>query len=41
MNSCPKCGSTKEPIAKLETMPDGEIGAGVVYVCPDCGSEEL
>ena len=40
-NKCPKCGSTKEPVPELETLPDGEKGAGVVWVCPDCGCEEM
>lgn len=37
---CPNCGSEKEPDCRLEMMPDGSIGAGVVYVCSDCGYEE-
>lgn len=37
MNTCPICGSTAEPIAKIERMSDGSDGAGVVWVCPDCG----
>lgn len=41
MDPCPKCGSKEPPIPEPEVMPNGELGAGVVYVCPDCGYLEM
>jgi len=38
---CPKCGSVKEPKCEMEVMEDGSLGAGVVWICPDCGAVEV
>lgn len=41
MDPCPKCASVKEPICEPEVMENGELGAGVVWICPDCGYKEV
>lgn len=41
MKGCPNCGSTEPPYCEHELMDDGSIGAGVVWICPDCGYSEM
>ena len=41
MDKCPSCGSEEEPICEPEIMEDGTMGAGVVWICPDCGYSEM
>lgn len=38
---CPNCGSEKDPVCGQEAMSLADTGAGVVWVCPDCGYEEM
>jgi predicted nucleic-acid-binding Zn-ribbon protein len=39
---CPKCSSTKEPFAEIVSQDYGDAHHEyMVWVCPDCGYEEM